>query len=353
MQSLTLADSPSLRVPGFVPSFVRSAAMQDAIRGLEAAIDGTGGVLLCGEPGSGRELFARAIHQAIEHRHGSVESLLRRSMQEKPNGRPFVVVDCANREALEERLFGLSRSNEPAVSDLERISEGCAIHAGLGGTLVLRQLPEMPMRMQARLARLLRAGEIWVKQPNGTESMSQVTFRPIATAERHGGSELLPDLETRVSQAIITVPPLRSRREDIPGLVRCVVADLCAAAQIGTKVPSNQAVALLTALPWRGNISELEALLRTLVARVPGRHIRLADVLAHIRLDGQVATPLYRGTLKEAREQFERDYVAAALELHRGRMAEVARALGLQRTNLYRKLRQLSLTRRELRGQLS
>jgi DNA-binding NtrC family response regulator len=328
--------------------------MQDAIRGLEAAIGSTGGVLLCGEPGSGRELFARAIHQASDRRHdGSVESLLRRSMQEKPNGRPFVVIDCANREALEERLFGLARSANPTLSDLERIAEGCAIHAGLGGTLVLRQLPEMPARMQVRLARLLRAGEVWVERPSGDESVSQVTLRPIATAERHGGNELVPDLQTRVSQAIIAVPPLRSRREDIPGLVRCVVADLCTAAQIGPKIPSNQAVALLTALPWRGNIAELEALLRTLVARVPGRHIRLVDVLAYVRLDGQSSTPLYSGTLKEAREAFERDYIAAALELHRGRMAEVAKALGLQRTNLYRKLRQLSLTRRSLRGHLS
>ena len=70
----------------------------------------------------------------------------------------------------------------------------------------------------------------------------------------------MPDLQTRVSQAIVTVPPLRSRREDIPGLVRCVVADLCAAAQIDPKHPSNQAIALLTALPWRGNVVELEAL---------------------------------------------------------------------------------------------
>ena len=88
-------------------SFVRSAAMQDAIRELEAAIGGTGGVLVCGEQGSGRELFARAIHNASERRHeGSVESLLRLSMHEKPKSRPFVVIDCANREALEERLFG-------------------------------------------------------------------------------------------------------------------------------------------------------------------------------------------------------------------------------------------------------
>jgi DNA-binding NtrC family response regulator len=81
------------------------------------------------------------------------------------------------------------------------------------------------------------------------------------------------------------------------------------------------------------------------VSKVPGRQIKLSDVLARVRLDGQPATASYSGTLKEAREQFEREYVAAVLDRHRGRMSEAARALGLQRTNLYRKVRQLSVQR--------
>jgi two-component system nitrogen regulation response regulator NtrX len=142
------------------------------------------------------------------------------------------------------------------------------------------------------------------------------------------------------------VPSLRNRREDIPGLVRCLLTDLCAAANVKAKIPSSQAIDLLAALPWRGNVGELEALLRRLVGKVSGRQIRLADVLAHVRLEGHTSSPVYSGTLKEAREEFERDYVAAVLDQHRGRMAEAARVLGLQRTNLYRKVRQLSVRRR-------
>jgi DNA-binding NtrC family response regulator len=82
--------------------------------------------------------------------------------------------------------------------------------------------------------------------------------------------------------------------------------------------------------------------------KVPGRRIRLADVLSHISLDGAPSSFAIAGTLKtlkEARDQFEREYVAAVLRQHNGRMAEAATALGIQRTNLYRKVRQLSVER--------
>jgi DNA-binding NtrC family response regulator len=116
--------------------------------------------------------------------------------------------------------------------------------------------------------------------------------------------------------------------------------------KVQAKSISRQAVALLCALPWRGNFVELSGLLRALVVKVPDRVIRLSDVLANIRLDGSAVTFHGRGTLKEARERFEREYVAAVLELHRGRMAEAARALGIQRTNLYRKIRRLAVQRK-------
>jgi two-component system nitrogen regulation response regulator NtrX len=320
--------------------------MQDALRGLAAAIAGSGGVLLCGEPGSGRELFARAIHAANGAAYsGGIEDLLRRSMRPLANGRPFVAIDCADRESLEQRLFGTPRGQDLSGEALERIKEGSALHAGVGGTLLLRQVPEMPPRLQQRLARILRDGEAWLERYTGAAAPTQVALRAMGTAERTEGETLVPELHKRMTHAVIAVPPLRARREDVPGLVRCLVADICGAMPTDGKTVSRQAVDLLAALPWRGNVTELETLLRTLVHRVPGRQIRLADVLAHVRLDGHVTTSMYSGTLKEARERFEREYVAAVLEQHRGRMAEAARALGLQRTNLYRKVRQLSVRR--------
>ena len=108
---------------------------------------------------------------------------------------------------------------------------------------------------------------------------------------------------------------------------------------------------MLAALPWRGNIKELRELLRTLVVSVPGSRIRLADVLANIRLDGGGSQFAHSGSLKEARSRFEREYVASVLERHHGRMAEAAKALGIQRPNLYRKVRQLSVQRRRAGAQ--
>jgi DNA-binding NtrC family response regulator len=281
-----------------------------------------------------------------------MEALLRRAMRELPNGRPFVVVDCGQRDVIEERLFGAA-APPGETSSLERIGEGSAVHAALGGTLVLRLLPEMPARLQLRLARILRDGEVVVGTAAGGWRVEQVAFRPIATSESADGDGLVPELCRRMSQHVLVVPPLRARREDIPGLVRLLLVDVCAAAGTAPKTASSQAVDLLIALPWRGNLGELETLLRRLVRTVPGRHVRLADVLAHVRLDGQLGAAPYHGTLREARAQFEREYVAAVLDQHRGRMSDAARALGLQRTNLYRKVRQLAVRRGSLARHVS
>jgi two-component system nitrogen regulation response regulator NtrX len=267
------------------------------------------------------------------------------------NGLPFVSIDCTDRAALEQRLFGTTQGTGES-GELECITDQSALFAAMGGTLYLMQLSEMPPRLQGRLARILRHGEVRVQRSAGESAVAQAALRPIGAVERLDGDVLVPDLHKRMAHSVIAVPPLRARREDVPGLVHCLVSDLCAAASIQSKTVSRQAVELLAALPWRGNVGELETLLRTLVSRVPARQIRLSDVLAHVRLDGHAALA-YTGTLKEARERFEREYVAAVLDQHRGRMAEAARALGLQRTNLYRKVRQLAVRRRTSGRQLS
>jgi two-component system nitrogen regulation response regulator NtrX len=165
-------------------------------------------------------------------------------------------------------------------------------------------------------------------------------------AARAGEDELLtPELRKRLEVHRIDLPPLRRRREDVPGFVRLVIAERCARQRAPLKAMSSQAMSLLAALPWRGNLTELGELLETLVANVPGRTIRVPDVLTHVCFDAGDVTCSKGGTLKEARERFERDYVAAVLVQHQGRMAQAARALGMQRANLYRKVRQLAVAR--------
>jgi two-component system nitrogen regulation response regulator NtrX len=100
---------------------------------------------------------------------------------------------------------------------------------------------------------------------------------------------------------------------------------------------------LLAALPWRGNADELRLLVERVALAVPRRAVLLEDVLGQISFDGASVRPPAEGTLRAARRRFERDYIVAVLLEHRGRVSEAARALGLERTNLYRKMKQLGI----------
>ena len=112
------------------------------------------------------------------------------------------------------------------------------------------------------------------------------------------------------------------------------------------KTISRSALALISALPWRGNAVELRALLESIVAGLPaGRGIGLEDLLAQVRLDCGSVVFAAGGTLRQARTRFEREYIAAVLEQNQGRISDTAKALGIQRTNLYRKMRTLRVTR--------
>jgi len=197
---------------------------------------------------------------------------------------------------------------------------------------------------------VLRDKEVWVESPTGGCTLNRVHVRAIASIDvsssDDGDDRVVPELRKKLAAHRIELPPIRQRREDIPGLIRMLLADICEALNIQPKTASAQAIALMAALPWRGNFTEMSGLLRTLVLKSPGRLIRLSDVLDNIRLDGTASNFIGSGTLKEARDRFEREYVAAVLEQHHGRMAEAARALGIQRTNLYRKVRQLSVNRK-------
>jgi two-component system nitrogen regulation response regulator NtrX len=154
------------------------------------------------------------------------------------------------------------------------------------------------------------------------------------------------DLFRRLSIIGIDLPPLRSRREDIPALANYFVRQICASLGVPPKILSRPALSLISALPWRGNAVEMRALIESIVVGLQGgRGIGLEDVLAHVKLDGGSVVFSNGGTLKEARARFEREYITAMLEQHHGRISEAAKALGIQRTNLYRKMRSLRVLR--------
>jgi DNA-binding NtrC family response regulator len=313
--------------------FAHSPAMRLVADGVRAAAEAPGGVLVCGEPGSGRQVVARAIHAMA-----------------RPDG-PFVMVDCRNQDvsALEERLFGAA-TETPSTNGrrtAERLGRNSAVWEARGGTLLLAHVMDAPTRVQARLARLIRDGEAAFGDKRAALALD---LRPVATTEPNpeavvADGRLRRDLFERLEHVRIDVPPLRRRREDVPLLAVHLLRQMSAARGSTPPRLSRSALALLAALPWPGNGRELGALLELLLQRGSRPVIELDDVLNHVRLDGISPRLEGGGTLRDAKARFERDWITAVLMKHHGRVGDAARALGIQRTNLYRKVRQLNVAR--------
>jgi DNA-binding NtrC family response regulator len=323
-----------------------SPAMRDVLALIARAATMRAGVTIRGEEGTGRQAAARAIHAA-----------------QTGGARRFVSINCAayDSEQLDALLFGQTANHGQGGEThgtgdvlqsrgLERIAKTSRLHEARNGTLYLQNVAEASARVQARLARVLRDREAII----GGDGQGAVSFdvRPMAgvdhgfdTAVQEG--RIRDDLARRLSVIQIEMPPLRNRREDIPALANSFLRAICGASGVPPKTLSRPALALIAALPWRGNAIELRALLESVVNGLQGgKNIGLEDVLAHVRLDGGSAVLDHGGTLKQARARFEREYIAAVLEQHHGRISGAARALGIQRTNLYRKMRSLRVGRK-------
>jgi DNA-binding NtrC family response regulator len=336
-QASLAASNPPARIPespayGLVGT---SPAMRPVMDLVQRAASGRCGILICGERGSGREMIARAIHA-----HG-------------PQGAPFVHVDCAGPvpEEVELELFGVAvkrgGTGGQERRSLERIRRGSRLHDAATGILFLENVAALPARAQARLVRVIRDREVFIEDARQRIPMD---VRVIASADASLNTaleegRLRPDLHERLSLIRIDLPALRQRREDIPMLATHFLKELCQSNGKPIKTLTRPALTLLAALPWRGNVPELKGLLERLILLVPQGLIRLEDVLMHTQLDGSVSTIRVDATLRQARARFESEYIAAVLQHHHGRIADAARVLGVQRTNLYRKMRRLNLMR--------
>lgn len=326
-------------------------AFRDALDSVRAAVSLGGHVLICGEPGTGQERLARAIHAVSESRPlDLVERLLFPDAEEAPSGKPLVLIDCTRNVDVTTKLFGAdARHDPPAGGRLERVHVGSELHRAFNGTLVFRHVTDLSRRNQERLANILRDDEVEMVDRGDAQPRS-LNIRAIATVEAEAHREsvryLRPDLLRRLGTTVIELPALRDRRDEIPALATRFLSEACSRLGVQQKSLSGQAFELLSALEWRGNVDELWGIIWALASTVQVPRIRMTDVLARIRLEGR-RTLLFGGTLKEARARFEREYVAHVLEQHDHHMTDAAKALGVQRTNLYRKVRQLSVERRK------
>lgn len=325
-------------VTGLHDFYRHSYAMREACEAMSRVPAARSSVLIRGEAGTGRELAARALHAATTSARAGA----------------FVSVDCAAFEPqqLDTELFGVSaRAEEDGLParGLERISTAGRLYSAIGGTLYLENVADASTRVQRRLARVLRDREVVV---DGTPVSLDVRCmtgvdHSIATAIQDG--RLDENLYRRLSATRVDLPALRNRREDIPALANRFLRDACAARKVPVKALSRSALALFAALPWRGNATELRELVELIVSRSTRGGIGVEEVLVHVRLDTGTVTVQEGGTLRQARTRFEHEYIAGVLRQHRGRITQAAKTLGIQRTNLYRKMRTLKVAQPRVR----
>jgi two-component system, NtrC family, nitrogen regulation response regulator NtrX len=332
---LVPTDQRDLPSAGTVPLLLtgRSAAVTRLRAGMAAAA-AAGHVLIVAEPGLDAPDIAADLHD-----RGRADG-------------PFVRIDCAAAEPpiIERDLFGAASSGAP--NELETIHAASALARAHGGSLFLSDVAELSAGAQARLARVARDGEVLL---DGVPQRLDVRLIASVSSDVEGDvadGRLRRDMIRQLSRARLDVPPLRHRPDDIPTLVEHLVVFACAGAGVAVKDVTQPAMTLLAAMPWRGNLGELRGAIDRFVAAVDGPLIQLEDVLTHVRFDGSLSPSAPAGPLRGAREQFEREYVTLVLRHHQWRISEAARTLGIQRTNLYRKARQLGivLTRPGVRG---
>ena len=280
-------------------------------------------VLLEGESGSGKEVFARWIHG-----NGS------RAEQ------PFVAVNCAAipRELLEAELFGHARG---AFTGAHRDRRGL-FRAADRGTLLLDEIGEMPADLQARLLRVVQDRSI---QPLGSEQTIPVDVRLIAATHRDLAQEVEAgrfrhDLYYRLRVVPIYIPPLRERPGDIEPLARHVLQRAGADFDL-----TAQAVAALREHPWPGNVRELENVLQRALVHADAERIDEAALQFDPTPAGGLQPPVVQ-TLDDA----ERDAIRRCLEFTRGNRAEAARRLGISPRTLRHKLKQYRDNGRPLEG---
>jgi DNA-binding NtrC family response regulator len=306
---------------GLAPSVQRAA---DVMRRAAECDDA---VLIVAESGFCPERIARAIHQASARA-----------------SEPFIAVDCAaNHTDVLHKLFGAERH---ARVEYEVALGGSALAEVGRGTLLLTDVSEMPAVAQQRMSRLLRDGELRVRR-----TMEPIRFRVIASASPALEADVhqrrfRPELYRRLQRLRVDVPPLRDRTIDLPDVIDAALREICCARQVRCGL-APAAKTALAALRWTANLDELRGSLTRLVDRCVDGVIRQEDVLADLQqLEARPRGAAVSFTnLREARQSFERDYIASVLESSGWRMTEAARILGIERANLYRKTRQLGITR--------
>ena len=284
-------------------------------------------VLIAGESGTGKELLARAVHRFAQ--------------AARPTDGRFVAINCAAipHDLLENQLFGHRKG---AFTGADRDAAGLFVHAG-AGTVFLDEIGELPHATQAKLLRAIEQKEV---MPVGASEPVRVEARIIAATNKDLAKEVeagrfREDLFYRLNVVVLKIPPLRDRREDIPELVDQLLSKHARA--MGKKVTgvTHEAMQLLQASPWKGNIRELDNALQRAVILGDGPMISPADLPPDLapRSDDPSAVD----DLGQAVERFEKLHIERMLRQTPDKR-EAAKRLGIGLSSLYRKIEQYGIT---------
>jgi two-component system, NtrC family, nitrogen regulation response regulator NtrX len=303
-----------------------------ALRQQLALMAGTNGrVLIYGESGTGKELVTHAIH-AMSPRHANA----------------FVEVNCAAipEDLIESELFGHSKGSFTSAHE----SKAGKFQKADGGTIFLDEVGDMSLRTQAKVLRALEEQRF---EPVGAHDSIQVDVRVVAATNKNLEDEIergnfREDLFYRLNVIPFYVPSLRERLEDVPILADYFLREFTTAYGRKPKELTAQAYQVLQEHHWPGNVRELRNLIERLVilnpqVRIDARHIPIATTR---RALPDRATDRF-GSLQEVRESVEREYILKKLEETNGNVTRTAELLGLERSNLYRKMKTLGIGPKE------
>ena len=307
-------------------------AMRKLFDVIRRAAPSEGRVLVTGENGTGKELVARAIHAGSRRKDT-----------------PFVKLNCAAvpAELIESELFGHERG---AFTGAVAARKGKFEQAD-GGTLFLDEVGDMPAAMQAKVLRVLQEGEF---ERVGGQQALRCDVRVVAATNKDLAAEVKAgrfreDLYYRLNVVPIHAPPLRERREDVPELATRFLAEACERNGRRPMKLAREALLALQSHEWPGNVRELRNLVERLAILCDGPEISGDDVAAVLPGARRPRADRFRegASFHDLVEEAEREVILGALDAHDDHVAETARALGLERSHLYKKMRALGIKRGE------
>ncbi len=295
---------------------------------IEMIARGDSRVLILGESGTGKELVARMIHSLSPRRNA-----------------PFVEVNCAAipQELIESELFGHEKGAFTGAVE-KKIGK---FELANGGTLFLDEIGDMSLLTQAKLLRVIETQKF--QRVGGTKNLT-VNVRIISATNKNITDEIKKgnfreDLFWRLNVVPIYIPPLRERKDDIPELVNHFIDEFSREKGWGKKRIEDDAMKILQDYDWPGNVRELRNAIERLMIMTVSEVIKISDIenTGIIREKIKEKTYFAYQTLREARDAFERDFILKKLKENRWNMTKTAEDIGIERSNLYKKIKSLGI----------